>query len=102
MRVENELIGAEAAGCRAIAWERSNAIVSRCEKNRVTLKAKLHKFVALTTSIWGWQVSLCLSVGRRDDIRWGVYTALELAFVTASCWIRVNRVDGWIVAGFAV
>ena len=68
----------------------------------MALETKFHEFVALTASIWCWKVGLGLAVGSGDDFGGGVDTAFADALVTAGNFVRVDRVNGWVVTRLAI
>jgi hypothetical protein len=68
----------------------------------MALKAKFHKLVALTPDVWGGKICLSLPVRGGDDLCWSVNAALELAHVSASYIMWIDRVVFRVVACLAV
>jgi hypothetical protein len=68
----------------------------------VRLKGKGVILIALSLLIILRKIDLRLTIGNRDDIRWFVNAALQLAFVTARVRIWICGVENRIVTCFAV
>jgi hypothetical protein len=86
----------------------------------MTLKTEFEEFVALTLDVESWEIGFGLAIRGTNHIgglessalklTWRILSNLDrqrlecgvITFISTWLWVRVDRIDIWVVAGLAV